>query len=373
MRWKRAVSETRRHVQPCFAVRLHDEWVVPREGILGLGIGRGNRVRPLVHVHVRHVGTRPPVVLLVPPHILLAFRPRLPIGVGRGAVVQDATVGRPCPSPFGGHPVLLRARPTTAGLVDALCVATAVDPTTTPRRPVVLELGVGAQRLAVRVRAIDLGQHRLSTRVVVNSLERVLPGEVEHRAIARISRAGQSLTHEPAEVVEKPQIGARIARRLHRLVVPLQQTLRLGERAALFGVRGSRHQEHLRGDVLGAQLATRDLGSVVPEGCRLGLLQVSNHQPIELGHRLAVHPAVGGADGGVLSQREEALHPTVEHPERRLIRGVIAGEAWQVVEAEVVLRSRSIAEPRLQEADRVLAHVAPVAAARCVGEDEVLE
>ena len=157
--------------------------------------------------------------------------------------------------PHSGRPSSAAPRLAPRGLVDAVRVDAAVDPAAAARRAVVLQLGVGRQRLAVGVPAVDLGQHRLGARLVYLALGRVVPGQLAHRPVARLGRAGQPLPDQPAEVVGEPQVAAGVAGRLDRRVVPLQHPVGVGEAAGLLGVRGGREEEHLGPDLLGPQLA----------------------------------------------------------------------------------------------------------------------
>src|SRR6185437_14091528 len=78
----------------------------------------------------------------VPPHHLLALRPRLSLGVGGRAVVQRAAVGRP-----GERPAEMAARPAravrlarTSDVVAVLGIDAGVHPAAASGRAVVLEL-----------------------------------------------------------------------------------------------------------------------------------------------------------------------------------------------------------------------------------------
>src|SRR5699024_4137821 len=87
--------------QPALAVGLHDERVVAVE-VCGTAVGLVRpRRRGTVDGEVGHVLARPLPGVLIPPDELLAFGPRGAVGGRRGAVIQDAAVGRPRPRPFG--------------------------------------------------------------------------------------------------------------------------------------------------------------------------------------------------------------------------------------------------------------------------------
>ena len=126
------------------------------------------------------------------------------------------------------------------------------------------------------------------------------------------------------EVVHEPGLAARIPRRIDRLLVPLEQALRVREASVLLGVAGRRQQEYLGADLLGPQLAALDFRRVVPEGGRLHFDHVADDQPFELGQRLALQPRIRPGDGGILSHDEEAFDLAVHHVEPVALMRVVA-------------------------------------------------
>src|SRR5207248_544509 len=100
---------------------------------------------------------------------------------------------------------------------------------------------------------------------------RVVPREVEDRPVALLLRALEPLADLAPEVVVEPEVRAAVVLRLDGLEVPLEEPLRVRERAVLLDVRRGRQEEDLGRDLLGLQLARLDLGAVVPEGRRLDL------------------------------------------------------------------------------------------------------
>src|SRR5438093_2933647 len=145
---KRPVLETLRDEEPRAPVRLHDEGVVACDGLLGLRVVRRPVARLLVLLEVGDVEPRPLAVLLVPPDVLLPLRPRLPVGIGRGAVVEDPPVCGPRPGPLGRDVALLPVGLLPRGLVDPVLEAAAIDPTATERRAVRVELRIPVQERA---------------------------------------------------------------------------------------------------------------------------------------------------------------------------------------------------------------------------------
>ena len=91
------------------------------------------------------------------------------------------------------------------------------------------------------------------------------------------------------------------------------------------------------------------------------------------GQRPAVQPPVHRADDGVLTPQEEAGDRAVDHVHDRLVDRVVAGDARQPVEAEVVVGCRRVTEPGLEQRHQVGVHVAPEAGGRRVLLHEVLE
>src|SRR5437868_11074796 len=113
-------------------------------------------------------------------------------------------------------------------------------------------------------------------------MRRILPAQLLNELVARLLRLRELLLDEPAEVEVEPELGAAVLLRLDRLPVPLEQALRVREGAVLVGVRRRRQEEHLRTDLIGAQLALLDLGTVMPERGRLDPDDVAHDEPVEL-------------------------------------------------------------------------------------------
>src|SRR5215213_6559060 len=120
---------------------------------------------------------------------VLALRTGTGIGVGGGAVVEDAPVHRPRPRPLGREPVLLGAGLLARDLVDLVGVAAGVDPAAARRRAVVGEREVAREGVVLGVPAADLAQHGLGVGIGVRALRRVVPGELQNRAVALLARA----------------------------------------------------------------------------------------------------------------------------------------------------------------------------------------
>jgi len=125
--------------------------------------------------------------------------------------------------------------------------------------------------------------------------------------------------------------------------------------------------------ISGAQLARFDLGRIIPERCAFDFAEIAHHEPIEICHRTPVQSGVGGAHRRIFADAEEAFNGAVKHAHNAAICRVIAVDSRQQVEAEIVLLRCVLAEPRFEQTDDVLVHVAPVAGSRAVGLDVVFQ
>ena len=183
-----------------------------------------------------------------------------------------------------------------------------VNPGAAGGRAVVLQVGERTDRLAAwlspaRCVAVDLLQDAaradgssLIRQSRVGLLVEVVPDQRLDRPIALLLAVGVQLLEPQAEVVGEPDVGAGVVGRIGGLVVPLHQPLRVGEAAVGLGDRRRRQEEHLGLDVLRLQLAAGHLRRILPEGGRLGLVQVADDQPVELGQRLPLERGVLAAD-----------------------------------------------------------------------------
>jgi hypothetical protein len=140
-----------------------------------------------------------------------------------------------------------------------------------------------------------------------------------------------------------------------------------------FSVGGGREEEHLGLELLGAHLAGLDLRAVLPPGRGLDQREVPDDHPLQLGHSQPLHPGVRRPHRRVLPEQEVALDGPGDLRHDRVVGAVIACQARQIVEAEVVALGGRRSPPGLQQADRVVAHVAPEPLARRVAIDERVE
>ena len=139
--------------------------------------------------------------------------------------------------------------------------------------------------------------------------------------------------------------------------MPLQEALRVGERAVLFGIRGSGDEENLSGDGRGIGI----LRTLVPEGGGVDFKPVAHHQPFQLLQRFAVQAAVGSARRGILPEEEHAADLAPQHAHGIGKLGIIVINARNPAKAEIVLPGCRVAVPRLQEADQELGNWSTIA------------
>ena len=119
----------------------------------------------------------------------------------------------------------------------------------------------------------------------------------------------------------------------------------------------------------GAHFPGLDLRAVLPEGGAFDHGQVPHHQPVQVGQAEPLHPAVGRANGRVLSHQEVATAVAVHLRDHGLVGAVAAGQPRQVVVTEVVVRRGRLAPPGLEQADQIGAHVRPEAIVHALGVD----
>src|SRR5207248_7744795 len=117
---------------------------------------------------------------------------------------------------------------------------------------------------------------------------RVAPHETPDGLVALFPRARVKLLEAQAEVVGEIEIAAAVAGRLDRLVMPLQEPLRVGEGAVLLDVGRGGEEEDLGLDVPWRHLARLDLRSRAPEFSGLRDLEIADHEPVELLQPLAL-------------------------------------------------------------------------------------
>src|SRR5439155_1836838 len=102
------------------------------------------------------------------------------------------------------------------------------------------------------VPAVDLHEYGFHLRIAQLVL-RIPPIESAQRLVDRIIRCFCLRDQTQRQLMNEPRIGSTIARRIDGLFAPLQESLRVGERAFFFGMAGSWERENFSLDVLGLQ------------------------------------------------------------------------------------------------------------------------
>src|SRR5690348_13543107 len=321
VRGQRAVFQAGWDVDPAAPVRLHDERVGAGDGVHADALLLNGGAGRLVKLEVGHVVAGPGALAIVgagiPPDQLLALGPRVAVRIGGGAVVEDAPVRRPGEAPARVIGVLAGGVAVAAGgqIHPFLRDVAAIDPAAASRAAVVLQRGVAGDLLIVGDGvAADLLGDGFGTWLLQRTFERVVPGHGEQALVARGGAARVQLAQAPAQMHEEPRLGARVAGRVHRFVVPLEHTLRVGEAAVLFGRPGGGHVEDFglhRGGVYAVQ---------PPEVGRLDQERVAHDAPREVAHSGALDAGAWAADGEVLAVDEQPLDLAV-HGENFAVGG----------------------------------------------------
>src|SRR4029079_5777388 len=304
---QRTVLQAVGYPDPSHPVRMHDEWRIAAQALVARAAWRRHAIRRLGAAEVRRIEAGPLAHGLVPPDEFLALAPWTPVGTRRGAVVEDAPIGRPREAPA------MTVRPMRVAFVGAIAplrrVDAGVDPATARRAAIARERMKARQLRSIgEAAAVDLLQHLLHVRLRMRAAGPEVPRQRAQSGIPRRGVVRGALLETPAEVIDEPRFAARIARWIDGLLMPLQQALRVGEAAFLFRLSRSGEEEHFGADGLRRQLTARDLRRIEPEGRRLGFDHAADAQPLQAGQRPTLQACVRAADRGVLSHHEQPLH-----------------------------------------------------------------
>src|SRR5690349_4476452 len=142
------------------------------------------------------------------------------------------------------------------------------------------------------------------------------------------------------ELEDEVQLTSRIAGWFNRLVMPLQQALRICDAAVLFRVSSSWKEKYFRRDRLRVYLAACNFRGIPPKISRLRKLRITYHEPIERSQSLALQRPVHRTHRGVLTHNEIALYDPIGHIDHGIHVRMIRTECRQVVVAPVVFRRR---------------------------------
>jgi hydrogenase nickel incorporation protein HypB len=151
-------------------------------------------------------------------------------------------------------------------------------------------------RLALDPADHAIGQDRRVIKIVV-------PRQMSEGLVARPDGSRIKVLQPLAEVVDKPGIGAAIVGRIERLVMPLEQPLRVGQRAFLLGYGRRGDEKHFGLDVRGRRAGWIAL----PEVRALRQQPVEDDKPFKIAQTRAVQDGVGAAATGVLPEQEILL------------------------------------------------------------------
>src|SRR5262245_59079102 len=131
MRRQRTVAQAFRGEDPTLSIAVHDERICSRNAVKPLS----GTVRPIIGGSIQNkvgdIVAFPLSCTGIPPDILLVFRPRPSLRIGRCPVVKNPPIARPGPTPFRSYPILLVMRLSASGLVDPIGIAAGIDPATT--------------------------------------------------------------------------------------------------------------------------------------------------------------------------------------------------------------------------------------------------
>src|SRR6266700_6683391 len=114
-------------------------------------------------------------------------------------------------------------------------------------------------------------------------------------------------------MVCEPQVRTCITRGINGLIAPLDKSLGIGEAAFFFCRGGCRQKEYLRLNRGWIDCVGMWYWSSMPERCRLYLVEIAYHHPIQLFEGLALHRRMSTACRWILSKEQVALDFAVEH------------------------------------------------------------
>ena len=368
---QRAVGKPGRRKEPTAAISLHDEGIGAIEGVRPHGVDRSLVVRGLSNREVRHVIANPLSFVSIPPHILLALRPRSAIRLRRSAVVEQAAVCRPHPAPLRSNLILLRTRNLAGGLINTILKHASVDPAATRGAAIIFHLHEGRQKLALlralKVIAVDFLEDVLRIRLAFLGFH-VIPGDLLQRQITGISGIAQTLLNLLAQLVEEPQVTLGVTWRRCRLETPLQHSLGLGEGTGLFHVGCRRHQENLGTDIFGLELAVFNLRRILPERGSLNLLEIAHNQPFKRCQATALHAAIRLRHCRILAEDKIAFHLLIQHCHERFIGRMRTRNTRHEVITPPVFLGRCIAPVGLHQRDRIVLSDLPEAFLRLIAD-----
>src|SRR6185437_14186789 len=112
--------------------------------------------------------------------------------------------------------------------IHAALKASGINPASGCGRAVVLERCVSIHQLSIRDGiAVYLFEDCLGARLLGWAAYRVVPHEIENRAVLPIARLTIERFQPPAQMIDEVQLAARVAGRFDGLMMPLEQALRI--------------------------------------------------------------------------------------------------------------------------------------------------
>ena len=278
---ERAIDHHAPREQPSRSFRIHD---------VGADIARFRR-----RCDVGHVVAGPHRAV---PLDQLALRiPGLAVDVRRGAVVEDAPVGRPGERPAEISAGIARVAGVAPGHHIALLgPAAGIDPAAAGGRAVVAQLPEPVELLALlehhlgRIDRVGDGGDDIAVHLP-RHLVAVGPVEIDDRIGEGAALLLVESAQAPMELRHDPGVGLRFAGRFGARPVPLQPAAGIDQRALVLREAAGRKLEDLGLDVGRLDVIVDAL--VLPEPRRLRLERVHHHEELQLRQRFGDLAAIG--------------------------------------------------------------------------------
>src|SRR5581483_7767110 len=208
----------------------------------------------LFGLKIGFVQTGPFAPAFIPPDVFLSIRPGAAFRIRGSAVVQNPPVVRPREPPVRARIVTRGALAVTRAVMAFLGEDAAINPASARRAAIIFQFGKALDEFAAGYCiSVNLLQNLGGVGLIFDPasapvwkqrefLIPVIPREILQSGIAGSGGTRKRSSQPPADVVQEPQIRPAVPRRIDGLIVPLQQPLRVGQRALFFG-RGRRRQE----------------------------------------------------------------------------------------------------------------------------------
>src|SRR5436305_912908 len=280
MRRQRTVLQTFRNVHPAQPVFVQDERGIAALTVQTSFIPSRSVIGRFACLEIRNVNASP--FFRFPPDKFLAFTPWLTVRFRAGAIVNDAAIARPTEAPTVSQIILRLAR---VRFVHAVSIENArINPCAARGRAIsfqfiiigdlwtmmLLSLTISPKKNAFCIwlrfgfPAIDLSEHCFHCRLAEFVL-RIPPVERAQRFVYRIIGGRGFGDQSQSQLMNEPRVGPRITRGLDRFLAPLQETLRVCERAFFFRMPRRRKEKDFGLNLVCSQLASLDFSRVTPK------------------------------------------------------------------------------------------------------------